>query len=81
MIPAQQDNPKGFHQRFNIERIDGKPIDSNAEYFCLRLDGGGTDPAHIAACRKAIITYAHEIAPHIPQLAEDLIARYGDKCD
>ena len=77
MIPTKEQNPNGLHLRFRVERTDGKPIDPNAEYFVLRLDDSGSNTAHIAACRKAILTYAKEIEPQIPQLAADLQARYG----
>lgn len=58
-----------------------KPVDKNAEYFILRLDEHGDDPIHIEACRKAVLTYAREIKGHIPQLAKDLIERYGERPD
>jgi hypothetical protein len=53
-----------------------KPVDKDSEYFVLRLDDGGKDPNHIAACRKAVLVYADEIEPYIPQLAADLRERY-----
>ncbi|NIR16047.1 MAG: hypothetical protein GWN86_19840, partial [Desulfobacterales bacterium] len=56
-------------------------IDEGAEYFVLRLDRGGDDPKHIAACRKAIMTYVNEIEGHLPQLAADLRDRYSDEVE
>lgn len=56
-----------------------KPCDENAEYFVLRLDKNGSDPKHIEACRKAVIAYAVNIEPHLPELAKDLIERYGQQ--
>jgi hypothetical protein len=53
------------------------PCDDNAEYFVLRLDEKGSDKNHIEACRKAVLTYAKNIAPFIPELAKDLIERYS----
>ena len=92
-IPTKEENPKGLHQKYFIQKIKGykgrddffgkgiKPIfeqvDPDAEYFVLRLDNGGSDPVHIAACKKAVLTYAAEIKDHIPELAKDLIKRYG----
>ena len=58
------------------ERLVTKPVDDNAEYFVLRLDLNGKDSNHIAACRKAIHTYADAIEPTIPKLAKDLRERY-----
>lgn len=89
-IPTKESNPKGLHRRFVLRKITGwkkngfdsykaitKAVDPNAEYFVLRLDDGGSDPNHIAACRKAVIAYAVSIEPYIPELAKDLIERYG----
>ena len=42
----------------------------------LRLDDKG-DPAHVEACRAAMMTYAAKIQGHIPQLAEDIRQRWG----
>jgi len=68
-IPTQEENPTGLHQRYVVQKADGTPTDRNAVYFVLRLDGGGSDPEHIHACRKAAFTYA-AAARHIPHLAE-----------
>lgn len=93
-IPTQKDNPKGLHQRYYIQKVDGytlsydffgnpihhpsfKDVDPEAEYFVMRLDSGGKDRKHIAACRKAVLTYAEEIKDHLPELSKDLIERYS----
>jgi len=54
------------------------PVDKNAEYFVLRLDKGGKDKNHTNACRKAVLKYADEIEPFIPQLAKDLRDNYSE---
>lgn len=77
MIPTKEQNPDGLHGHYIITKSDGTPVAPNAEYFVLRLDDGGSDPKHIAACRKAAMTYADAIEEHIPQLAADLRARYA----
>lgn len=77
-IKTQKQNPKGLHQRYVVYKINGNPVDLNAEYFVLRVDKNGSDPKHIDACRKAVITYAENIKNHLPELAEDLINRYLD---
>lgn len=61
----------------NTPEFITKPVDSDAEYFVLRLDKNGSDPKHIEACRKAVISYAINIEPYLPGLAKDLIERYG----
>ena len=79
MIPKQEENPKGLHQRYIVSKSNGKPIDEKAEYFVLRVDLNGSDPKHIEACRKAVITYAENIQKHLPELAKDLANRYGSE--
>lgn len=92
-IKLQSENPNGLHKRFVVRRITGwrkqetmfgveltaitKAVDPKAEYFVLRLDDFGRDPVHIAACRKAVLCYAKAIELHLPQLAQDLMDRYG----
>ena len=77
MIPTREENPNGLHQRYIVSKTSGKPVDEDAEYFVLRVDKNGKDPKHIAACRKAVLKYAEEIADHLPELSKDLINRYG----
>lgn len=68
---------KGLYQRYIISKTSGEQVDPEAEYFVLRVDKNGSDPKHIAACRKAILKYAEEIKDHLPQLSEDIINRYS----
>jgi len=77
-IPTQSENPKGLHQRYIVSKANGDTMNPNAEYFILRVDPYGSDPKHIAACRKAVICYANEIKDHLPELSKDLIERYSD---
>lgn len=77
-LPLQSENPNGLYGRYIVEKVSGEPVDEDAEYFLLRLDKNGSDPKHIAACRKAIMTYANEIKTHLPKLSQDLIERYSD---
>lgn len=77
-LPTQEENPDGLYQRYIVEKVSGEPVGDNAEYFVLRLDKYGDDQIHIAACRKAIMTYADEIKDHLPKLSNDLIKRYKD---
>jgi hypothetical protein len=75
-LPTQEENPKGLYGRYIVEKVNGEPMDERAEYFILRLDEFG-DPIHIAACRKAALTYVKEIYNHLPDLANDLVKRYN----
>ena len=67
----------GLLNKYNITKTSGEPTDENSEYFVLRLDYGGSDRAHIDACRLAMITYAASIAYHLPELYKDIMDRYG----
>lgn len=71
---SENDARTGWKPRYKVTKLDGKPVDPEAQYFVLRLDE--KDP-HGNACREVIRTYAKEIAPYIPKLAEDIFARYG----
>ena len=75
-IPTQQENPKGLHLHYCILKANGDRVEENSEYFVLRLDEGGDDIIHIAACRKAVRKYAKEIKKHLPELSQDLLERY-----
>lgn len=91
-IPTQQQNPKGLHARYYIQKIIPLPqkfmglpaddsykleqVDENAEYFIMRLDEGGKDAEHIKACRIGVNAYADAIEHHLPELAKDLRERY-----
>ena len=63
--------------KYIISHADGTPVDYENEYFILKLSGNG-DPIHMAACKKAVLLYAKEIATHLPKLSEDIINRYGN---
>jgi hypothetical protein len=83
-IPTKTENPKGLHQRYYISKVgythDGKQFelecDAGSEYFVMRLDEGGSDLKHIAACRIGVHAYADAIESHLPELAKDLRERY-----
>lgn len=77
-IPTKEDNPTGFHRRYDVSKIDGEPVDPNAEYMVLRLDWGGSDKEHIKACRIAVCAYAYAIKDHLPDLSKDILDRYSN---
>jgi hypothetical protein len=86
MLPTSQDNPTGLHQRYNITKVDGGPVDPDAMYFVLRIDGNASadDPAHIAACQLAALTYCKcaEEHPHLAKMAaelRELVYRYREQ--
>jgi hypothetical protein len=76
-IPIKSKNPGGIHQKYHLSKVDGTPLDSNSEYFVLRLDKGG-DPAHVRASKAAIRKYAAEIANDLPELSSDILSKYSD---
>ena len=72
----QELKEKGIINKYVISKVDGSPVDENAEHFVLRLDAGGSDPKHIEACRKAIVAYARAIKNHLPKLSEEILLKY-----
>lgn len=75
MKPISEDKQDGFKLKYQIAHADGTSCDPNATYFILRLDfHEGCDTKHVAACRKAALTYATEITDHLPKLSADLKA-------
>lgn len=83
LIPTQQENPDGLHGRYWIRKWDGRFCDPDAIYFVLRLDKGGSDPAHLEAGRFAARMYSlflellGDKAAHLQQLAKEL----AELCD
>ena len=79
-LPTKQENPEGFHHRYDITKVDGSPLDEGAEYIVLRVDRNGKDQIHAEAGRKAALTYAHILKQqnHLTQVADDIIARYSE---
>lgn len=91
MKRLEEDRNIGLYPKYYIQKFTGEyentffgdkvpifePVDPKAEYFVLRLDYGGGDPIHIAACRKAILVYAKEIKNHLPVLSKELKEKYG----
>ena len=77
MIPTKEENPNGLHLKYYITKVDGTPVDPDAEYFLLRLDEKSTDLRHVNACRQAVCTYANAIQEFFPELAKDLLNRYS----
>jgi len=51
--------------KYFISKVNGNPIDPEAEYFVLRLD---TDPH----ARKAAVTYAQSVKPENPKFSADI---------
>lgn len=65
----------GFYRKYCVSKFDGTPCDIDAEYFVLRIDGGGTDRVHVEACRKAAEAYAAAVeGTHLSEVGEDLLA-------
>lgn len=59
----------GLKSKYLITKADGTP--ATGRYFVLKVDS--KDPEHAAACRRALVTYAHEIRHALPDLAMDLV--------
>ncbi|WP_219824447.1 hypothetical protein, partial [Enterobacter cloacae complex sp. 4DZ1-17B1] len=65
-MQSAEQNPNGFHSRYSVTKADGSPCDPDAIYFVLRVDSGGSDPKHIAACRAALLRYATQVIETAP---------------
>lgn len=57
-LKTAEENACGLHQKYVISRADGKPVDADAVYFVLRLDG---DHLHNKASRRAAMQWALEV--------------------
>ena len=63
----------GWKLKYIIEKVDGSPVDPDAEYFVLRLD---KDPH----ARVAALAYADSVEKDNPVFATDIrnhVAAYG----
>lgn len=76
--PDEQNKHLGLYEKYIIQKANGEPVDDNAKYFVLRYDENGSDPVHIAACRKAMATYSIEIKDHLPLLYKDIRREIGN---
>lgn len=56
---------RGHYGKYIIEKVDGSPVDSEADYFVLRID---TDKN----ARIALSAYAEAVKESNPKLSEDL---------
>ena len=67
--------PMGLYQRYSVTKTHAEdgPVDPEAVYLVLRLDAKAKDSHHARACQRAALTYASEIRPHIPRLADELV--------
>ncbi|RPD45485.1 hypothetical protein DNI29_19075 [Hymenobacter sediminis] len=74
-FPTQQENPNGLHLRYIVSKVNGEPVDKDADYLVFRIDDGGSDATHIHAGRVAGLAYASAIQHHLPQVAADVRAR------
>lgn len=72
VIPSAEENPHGLHRRYVVTKADGSPCDPNAIYLVLRLDSGGKDQEHIAACRVSARKYADEAPGRLSKMTHEL---------
>lgn len=64
------DKDKGLYLKYKIEHMDGTPVDSDGQYFVLKLNS--EDLAHREASREAAKCYSAEVRHSMPSLADDL---------
>lgn len=77
-LKTHEENPNGLHQRYIVSKANGQPVDENAVYFLLRLDGAGNDKPHINASREAALAWCDSVqdsgdaSPMLRQVAAEL---------
>ena len=64
------EKPKGLYRKYVVTKANGKPIDPNAEFLVLRLDGG----QYVTACRDAARRFAASVERQNSVLSRDIIA-------
>ncbi len=61
-----------MHQRYEVPKADGSPVDEDAVYFVLRLDSGGSDPPRCrGVCRVCFRGFDHGFARATKTIAQD----------
>jgi len=61
---------KGLYNKYYVGKVDGTPVDIEAQYLVLRLDKG----EYVDACRSAALTFASWVRDQNPLLADELQA-------
>jgi hypothetical protein len=79
-FPNDQNLPKcpaqeGLKLKYLLSKVDGTPVDPEGDYFILKLNS--KNQWHREASRKAILAYAESVKIGAPQLAADIIKKYG----
>jgi hypothetical protein len=60
-LPEAKDNPDGLHRKYIVSKANGEPVNPNAIYFVLRLDGLCEDVFHVDACIVAAMAYIERV--------------------
>ena len=59
---------KGLYDKYIVTKVSGKPVDPNARFIVLRVDGG----QYVNACRAGVAAFAEAVREKNPILAKDL---------
>ena len=70
-----QPEKEGLKLKYLLTKIDGSPVDPDGDYFIIKLNS--KTRWHREASIKAILAYAESAKNDAPQLAADIIAKYG----
>lgn len=65
---------KGLYQKYIVTKTNGKPLDPEAEFIVLRIDGG----QYVDACRVGAAAFAEAVRPLNEILAHDIRRRLED---
>ena len=72
---TSQPEKEGLKLKYLLTKADGSPVDLNGDYFIIKLNS--KTRWHREASIKAILAYAESVKNDAPQLAADIIAKYG----
>ncbi len=76
-IPSVEENPLGFHRRYQVIKHGETQEDPDATYIVLRVDSNGDDRDHIEFSRAAVRRYCEQVFRRPPEhplrkMAEEL---------
>ena len=58
----------GLYRKYTIRKANGSPVDQNAEYIVLRVDGG----EYVEECRHAVAAFAYSMSTKNLVLSRDI---------
>ena len=72
---TSQPEKEGLKLKYLLTKVDGSPVGPDGDYFIIKLNS--KTRWHQEASIKAILAYAESVKNDAPQLAVDIITKYG----